>query len=95
MEFGRQMRVLRAARGLGLVEMEEITGINRGTLSQYELRGMSVSAKHLGAILTGYGFPPEELREIAFGILEGEIATLEQVRERIAPAELQQAEVAR
>lgn len=73
MEFGRQMRVLRAARGLGLRDMQQITGINAGTLSQYELRGMKVSDKHLGAILTGYGFPPEELREIAFGILEGTV----------------------
>lgn len=73
MEFGRQMRVLRIARGLSLRDAATITGIHSSTLSQYETRGMSVSEKHLGAILTGYGFPPEELREIAFGILEGTV----------------------
>jgi transcriptional regulator with XRE-family HTH domain len=73
MEFGRQMRVLRVARALSLMDVAEITGIHVSTLSQYEARGMDVSQKHMDAILKGYGFPPEGLREIAFGILEGSV----------------------
>jgi transcriptional regulator with XRE-family HTH domain len=83
MDFGMQMRILRAVRGLNLAAMQSVTGIDAALLSVFE-RGMRMSDKHLGAILTGYGFPPEELRELAFGILEGEIVTVQQAIEALA-----------
>lgn len=72
MEFGRQMKVLRTAKGLDLADMAMITAIDEGALSRYE-RGMQIPERHMNAILIGYGFPPEPLRGIAFGILEGNV----------------------
>ena len=88
MEFGLQMRVMRVAKVLTLQDMAMITDIDISTLSKYE-RGLRPTAAHLNAILTGYGFPPEPLRGIAFGILEGSLdaAGLMQAALLVAAAE--------
>jgi transcriptional regulator with XRE-family HTH domain len=61
--LARKLRVLRAERGLTLREAEELTGVDKDTLSKIE-RGLRYSYDvTLSKLAKGYGVPVEELLE--------------------------------
>jgi transcriptional regulator with XRE-family HTH domain len=65
--LARKLRVLRAERGLTLREAEQLTGVDKDTLSKIE-RGL----RHpydvtLSKLARGYGLPVEELLELEDG----------------------------
>ncbi len=61
--LAERLRVLRAQRGLTLVEAAEKTGIGRDTLSDLERRRRHPVMPTLAKIARGYGVPVEELLE--------------------------------
>src|SRR5918997_360460 len=80
--LARKLRVLRAERGLTLREAEELTGVDKDTLSKIE-RGL----RHpydvtLSKLAKGYGVPVEDLLEEPVPLAEAsqEMGRLEEER---------------
>lgn len=82
MEYGKQLRIMRIVRGMSQVEVEDATGIPNTRLSLLETGKSLPNVEWAAAIKAALGWPDDELAEIAFGILEGEVA--EAVWEKVA-----------
>jgi transcriptional regulator with XRE-family HTH domain len=85
--LARKLRVLRVERGLTLREAEELTGVDKDTLSKIE-RGL----RHpydvtLSKLAKGYGVPVEELLEAASKDPQQWERVLASVRERQSEVE--------
>jgi transcriptional regulator with XRE-family HTH domain len=63
--LAEKLRVLRAQRGLTLVQASQKTGVDRGTLSSLERGVHAPYTPTLSKIAKGYGVPVEELLEEA------------------------------
>jgi transcriptional regulator with XRE-family HTH domain len=61
--LARKLRVLRAERGLTLREAEELTGVDKDTLSKIERGLRRPYDMTLSKLAKGYGVPVEELLE--------------------------------
>jgi transcriptional regulator with XRE-family HTH domain len=59
--FARKLRLLRAERGLTLVQAAELTGLTRGTISELELGRREAYMPTLHKIAEGYGVNVREL----------------------------------
>ena len=63
LKLARKLRVLRAERGLTLREAEELTGVDKDTLSKIERGLRRPYDVTLSKLAKGYGVPVEELLE--------------------------------
>src|SRR5215218_11014006 len=68
--LAERLRVLRAQRGMTLVEAAEQTGVGRDTLSDLERGRRHPVMPTLAKIARGYGVPVEELLEEPAGFAE-------------------------
>src|SRR4051812_23979349 len=59
--LARKLRLLRAQRGLTLVQAAELTGLTRGTISELELGRREAYMPTLHKIAQGYGINVREL----------------------------------
>ena len=77
--LSRQLRVLRAERGLNIMEAAQLIGIGRDTLSELERGRRLPAVTTVARIAEGYGVPVEGLLDL---LPEAEAGPLE---ERLAP----------
>lgn len=61
--FAMRLRILRARKGLTLIEASEQTGVDRHTLSSLERGGREPRYPTIHKIAQGYGIPVEDLLE--------------------------------
>lgn len=71
LSFPAKLRVLRAQRGLTLIQAEEATGVTAETISELERGRRKAYMPTLNKIATGYGVPVEELLELEEPVLAG------------------------
>lgn len=76
MDYGTKLRIMRTVRDMPQTEVEKAAGLPHTTLSHIE-RGRYLPSPDVEArIREALDWPEPPLDEIAFGILEGEIADL-------------------
>jgi transcriptional regulator with XRE-family HTH domain len=79
MDYGTQQRVMRAVRGVSQRELSTETGIPNSYLSEMETGRMLPSPEWRAQIKQALDWPPVDVADIAFDILDGEIVTVDQV----------------